>query len=66
MLPYTIYNRFGSDEDIIVECERCYIHEVQRVMIERGYCVSEVIHAGINADSPVFMRMWKFHEEDQE
>lgn len=66
MLPYTIYNRGGSDEEIIVECERCYIHEVQRVMIEQGYCVSETIFVGADDNGPVFMRMWKFHVEDQE
>lgn len=58
MLPYTVYNGYS---DILVECESCYIHEVQKTMIEQGYSVKEVIYT-FGSDT-VFMRMWK--EEEQ-
>ena len=54
MLPYTVYN--SSFGDIIVECESCYIHEVQKTMIEQGYSVREVVYTDT---SIVFMRMWE-------
>ena len=58
MLPYTVYsNSFG---ETLVECESCYIHEVQKAMIEQGYSVKEVVYTDTRI---VFIRMWKDEEQ---
>ena len=63
MIPYTVWTMEGYDGAIMVEVDRPYLIEVQKIYLKKGYYIGETIF--IN-DVAAFVKMYKIDIKEEE